>query len=94
MIAEKPSWIRHEGLQIFSIDVQPGGLRVATGGGDHKPNFIDWECLAPVGWTNGTSKIAIGSQDHTITVWTTASPCPLFVAKRFFTHLKCCGFIL
>lgn len=36
MIAEKPSWIRHEGMQIFSIDVQPGGLRFATGGGDHK----------------------------------------------------------
>ncbi|KAI4373582.1 hypothetical protein MLD38_011695 [Melastoma candidum] len=36
MIAEKPSWVRHEGTQIFSIDVQPGGLRFATGGGDHK----------------------------------------------------------
>lgn len=36
MIAEKPNWIRHEGLQIFSIDVQAGGLRFATGGGDHK----------------------------------------------------------
>lgn len=36
MIAEKPSWIRHEGMQIFSIDIQPGGLRFATGGGDHK----------------------------------------------------------
>lgn len=36
MISEKPSWIRHEGLQIFSIDVQAGGLRFATGGGDHK----------------------------------------------------------
>lgn len=36
MIAEKPSWIKHEGMQIFSIDIQPGGLRFATGGGDHK----------------------------------------------------------
>ena len=56
-----------------------------------------------VGWANGASKtgskepqpynvIAIGSQDRTITVWTTASPCPLLVAKHFFT--KCCGFIL
>ncbi|KAI4334258.1 hypothetical protein L6164_018969 [Bauhinia variegata] len=36
MIAEKPSWVTHEGMQIFSIDVQPGGLRFATGGGDHK----------------------------------------------------------
>jgi len=52
---------------------------------------------APVGWSNGTSKtgskepqpynvIAIGSQDRTITVWTTASPRPLFVAKHFFTQ--------
>lgn len=36
MLTEKPSWIRHEGLQIFSIDIQPGGLRFATGGGDQK----------------------------------------------------------
>ncbi|KAG8050267.1 hypothetical protein GUJ93_ZPchr0009g1407 [Zizania palustris] len=36
MITEKPSWIRHEGLQIFSIDIQPGALRFATGGGDQK----------------------------------------------------------
>ncbi|KAF8663212.1 hypothetical protein HU200_055815 [Digitaria exilis] len=36
MITEKPSCIRHEGLQIFSIDIQPGGLRFATGGGDQK----------------------------------------------------------
>ncbi|OIW05861.1 hypothetical protein TanjilG_23647 [Lupinus angustifolius] len=36
MIAEKPSWVRHEGMQIFSIDVQPGALRFVTGGGDHK----------------------------------------------------------
>ncbi|XP_031285958.1 protein HIRA isoform X1 [Pistacia vera] len=36
MIAEKPGWVRHEGMQIFSIDIQPGGLRFATGGGDHK----------------------------------------------------------
>lgn len=51
----------------------------------------------PVGWTNGASKtgskepqpynvIAIGSQDRTITVWTTASPRPLFVAKHFCTQ--------
>jgi|APAra0007618407_1042631.scaffolds.fasta_scaffold22891_3 hypothetical protein len=36
MIAEKPFWVKHEGLQIFSIDVQPNGERFATGGGDHK----------------------------------------------------------
>lgn len=52
---------------------------------------------APAGWANGASKasskehqpynvIAIGSQDRTITVWTTASARPLFVAKHFFTQ--------
>jgi len=52
---------------------------------------------APAGWANGTSKIsskeqqpynviAIGSQDRTITVWTTASARPLFVAKHFFSQ--------
>jgi protein HIRA/HIR1 len=52
---------------------------------------------AATGWANGTAKagdkesqayniIAIGSQDRTITVWTTASPRPLFVAKHFFTQ--------
>nr|AFK36681.1 unknown [Lotus japonicus] len=32
--------------------------------------------------------IVIGSQDRTITVWTTSSPRPLFVAKHFFTQAK------
>ncbi|KAK8970708.1 Protein HIRA [Platanthera guangdongensis] len=36
MITEKPSWVRHESMQIFSIDIQAGCLRFATGGGDHK----------------------------------------------------------
>ncbi|XP_011046273.1 PREDICTED: protein HIRA-like isoform X2 [Populus euphratica] len=62
-------------------------------------NFTNAQELkaAQVGWTNGASKIggkesqpynviAIGSQDRTITVWTTASPRPLFVAKHFFTQ--------
>jgi len=52
---------------------------------------------APAGWANGASKtltkeqepynvIAIGSQDRTITVWTTASARPIFVAKHFFSQ--------
>ncbi|EXB74962.1 Protein HIRA [Morus notabilis] len=45
MIAEKPSWVRHEGMQIFSIDVQPGGLRLATGGGDHKVRIWNMKSL-------------------------------------------------
>ena len=40
MITEKPTWISHEGLQIFSIDIQPGGLRFATGGGDQKVSCV------------------------------------------------------
>ncbi|KAK8582219.1 hypothetical protein V6N12_072411 [Hibiscus sabdariffa] len=46
MIAEKPSWVRHEGMQIFSIDVRPGGLRFATGGGDHKVRIWNLESVA------------------------------------------------
>ncbi|XP_058088801.1 protein HIRA isoform X2 [Magnolia sinica] len=53
--------------------------------------------VATAGWSNGASKtstkeslpynvIAIGSQDRTITVWTTASARPLFVAKHFFSQ--------
>ncbi|CAI9105597.1 OLC1v1004559C7 [Oldenlandia corymbosa var. corymbosa] len=52
--------------------------------------------VASLGWANGSAKggkdsqpynvIAIGSQDRTITVWTTASPRPLFVAKHFFSQ--------
>ncbi|KAF9598058.1 hypothetical protein IFM89_024045 [Coptis chinensis] len=45
MIAEKPSWIRHGSMQIFSIDIQPGGLRFATGGGDHKVRIWNMKCM-------------------------------------------------
>lgn len=48
MIAEKPNWIRHEGMQIFSIDIQPGGLRFATGGGDHKVVVVCFFSLFPL----------------------------------------------
>lgn len=46
MIAEKPSWVRHDGMQIFSIDIQPGGLRFATGGGDHKVRIWNMKSVA------------------------------------------------
>ncbi|CAL5212263.1 unnamed protein product [Lathyrus oleraceus] len=46
MIAEKPLWVRHEGMQIFSIDVQPCGLRFATGGGDHKVRIWNMKCVS------------------------------------------------
>lgn len=52
---------------------------------------------ASAGWANGSLKnsgkesqpynvIAIGSQDQTITVWTTTSARALFVAKHFFSQ--------
>ncbi|KAJ3681559.1 hypothetical protein LUZ60_016048 [Juncus effusus] len=45
MITEKPTWVKHEGLQIFSIDIQPGGLRFATGGGDQKVRIWDMKSI-------------------------------------------------
>lgn len=46
MIVEKPTWLRHAGLQIFSVDTQPNGLRFATAGGDHKvpPTSLARQC--------------------------------------------------
>ncbi|GER38949.1 protein HIRA [Striga asiatica] len=43
MIAEKPSWIRHCDTHILSNDIQPGGLRFATGGGLHLQHEICWQ---------------------------------------------------
>ncbi|KAI3822775.1 hypothetical protein L1987_10373 [Smallanthus sonchifolius] len=48
MIAEKPIWVQHEGMQIFSIDIQPGGLRFATGGGDHKVRIWNMKYVSKV----------------------------------------------
>ncbi|XP_023756862.1 protein HIRA [Lactuca sativa] len=48
MIAEKPNWVKHEGMQIFSIDIQPGGLRFATGGGDHKVRIWNMKYVAKI----------------------------------------------
>ncbi|KAL4591705.1 hypothetical protein LXL04_004676 [Taraxacum kok-saghyz] len=48
MIAEKPSWVKHEGMQIFTIDIQPGGLRFATGGGDHKVRIWNMKYVTKV----------------------------------------------
>ncbi|KAK8624758.1 hypothetical protein V6N13_089645 [Hibiscus sabdariffa] len=65
MIAEKPSWVRHEGMHIFSIDVQPGGVRFATGGGDHKVRI--WN-LKSVGRDlendESTQRLLATSRDH------------------------------
>ncbi|XAR59674.1 hypothetical protein NMG60_11015595 [Bertholletia excelsa] len=65
MIAEKPSWIRHEGLQIFSIDIQPGGLRFATGGGDHKVKIWSMKSVGRDLETNeSTPKLLATLRDH------------------------------
>ncbi|KAM3398930.1 protein HIRA isoform X1 [Capsicum galapagoense] len=66
MIAEKPSWIRHEGMQIFSIDIQPGGLRFATGGGDHKVRIWNMKCVGRdlEAADEFTSKLLATLRDH------------------------------
>ncbi|XP_016511797.1 protein HIRA isoform X1 [Nicotiana tabacum] len=65
MIAEKPSWIRHEGMQIFSIDIQPGGLRFATGGGDHKVRIWNMKCVGrDLEADESTPKLLATLRDH------------------------------
>ncbi|KAG7947592.1 hypothetical protein I3843_14G102600 [Carya illinoinensis] len=65
MIAEKPSWIRHEGMQIFSIDVQPGGLRFATGGGDHKVRIWNMKSVSrDLGNDESTHRLLATLRDH------------------------------
>ncbi|KAK8628980.1 hypothetical protein V6N13_077839 [Hibiscus sabdariffa] len=65
MIAEKPSWVRHEGMQIFSIDIQPGGLRFATGGGDHKVRVWNMESVGRnVGKDESTLRLLATLRDH------------------------------
>ncbi|CAL5020957.1 unnamed protein product [Urochloa decumbens] len=84
MITEKPSWIRHEGLQIFSIDIQPGSLRFATGGGDQKKadftNSIEEVfCRLPLPYVNEDINI-----DSTITDFVAAiyKPPPYMFISR------------
>ncbi|XP_042441575.1 protein HIRA-like isoform X3 [Zingiber officinale] len=65
MITEKPSWVRHEGMQIFSIDIQAGGLRFATGGGDHKVRI--WNMKSLEGGSendSSTPKVLATLRDH------------------------------
>lgn len=65
MIAEKPSWVRHEGMQIFSIDIQPGGLRFATGGGDHKVRIWSTNSVArDVETEEVTQRLLATLRDH------------------------------
>ncbi|KAA8544230.1 hypothetical protein F0562_022242 [Nyssa sinensis] len=65
MIAEKPSWIMHEGMQIFSIDIQPDGLRFATGGGDHKVRIWNMKSVGRVLDTDeSTPKLLATLRDH------------------------------
>ncbi|KAK2970882.1 hypothetical protein RJ640_025080 [Escallonia rubra] len=65
MIAEKPSWIKHEGMQIFSIDIQPGGLRFATGGGDHKVRIWNMKSVGrDLETDESTSALLATLRDH------------------------------
>ncbi|KAE8676387.1 Protein HIRA [Hibiscus syriacus] len=65
MITEKPSWARHEGMQIFSIDIQPGGLRFATGGGDHKVRVWNMESVGRnLGKDESTLRLLATLRDH------------------------------
>lgn len=66
MIVEKPAWLRHEGLQIFSIDIQPTGHRFATAGGDHKVRIWDMKYLSRIEVDAGSapSKLLATLRDH------------------------------
>lgn len=65
MIAEKPNWVRHEGMQIFSIDVQPGGLRFATGGGDHKVRIWNMKSVGrDLGNDESNQRLLATLRDH------------------------------
>ncbi|KAJ4828046.1 hypothetical protein Tsubulata_028118 [Turnera subulata] len=65
MIAEKPSWVRHEGMQIFSIDIQPGGERFATGGGDHKVRIWNMKSVSrDLENTVSTHRLLATLRDH------------------------------
>ncbi|KAJ0972683.1 hypothetical protein J5N97_020642 [Dioscorea zingiberensis] len=65
MIAEKPNWIRHEGLQIFSIDIQAGALRFATGGGDHKVRIWSMKSVGmDMNIDNSNQRLLATLRDH------------------------------
>ncbi|KAJ8470377.1 hypothetical protein OPV22_024720 [Ensete ventricosum] len=65
MITEKPGWVRHEGMQIFSIDIQAGGLRFATGGGDHKVRIWNMKSVGRDSDNDGsTSRLLATLRDH------------------------------
>ncbi|KAL1544484.1 protein HIRA-like isoform X1 [Salvia divinorum] len=65
MIAEKPSWIKHGTSQIFSIDIQPGGLRFATGGGDHKVHIWNTKSVGrEMQNDDSASKLLATLRDH------------------------------
>lgn len=63
---EKPTWLRHEGLQIFSIDIQPAGHRFATAGADHKVRIWDMKYLShkEVDPDQAPSKLLATLRDH------------------------------
>ncbi|XP_022899329.1 protein HIRA-like [Olea europaea var. sylvestris] len=65
MKAEKPVWVKHGGTQIFSVDIQPGALRFATGGGDHKVRIWNMKCVGrESGADDSTPKLLATLHDH------------------------------
>ncbi|XP_022872287.1 protein HIRA isoform X3 [Olea europaea var. sylvestris] len=65
MKAEKPVWVKHGGTQIFSVDIQPGALRFATGGGDHKVRIWNMKCVGRESQAdNSTPKLLATLHDH------------------------------
>lgn len=64
MITEKPNWVRHEGMQIFSIDIQAGGLRFATGGGDHKVRIWNMKSVGRDADSDQSQRLLATLWDH------------------------------
>ncbi|KAI0519728.1 hypothetical protein KFK09_007187 [Dendrobium nobile] len=64
MITEKPCWVRHEGMQIFSIDIQAGSLRFATGGGDHKVRIWNMKSVGRDGESDQSQRLLATLWDH------------------------------
>ncbi|CAN5971377.1 unnamed protein product [Sphagnum jensenii] len=73
---EGPGVVR---LQIFSLDVQPSGLRFTTAGGDHKVDL---------GWSPDNILLVNCSLDNTVHVWLAATSSPVTVLTSYVRLVK------
>ncbi|KAL3690600.1 hypothetical protein R1sor_016909 [Riccia sorocarpa] len=64
MIVEKLDWLRHAGLQIFSLDIQPDGSRFATAGGDHKVRIWSMTALQSSDQVPSQPRLLATLRDH------------------------------